>query len=134
MIRHFFSGQFLRFLGVGGVAALLHWLTRIGLSLWLPFTVAVALALGVGLGTAFVLNRLLVFPYTERPVQKQLRDFVLTNLAFFPVVLLTAVQLNVLLRDAGLARYTEEIAHAVAIAVPMMATFLIYKFIAFRAG
>lgn len=128
MIQHFLSRQFLGFLGVGGLAALLHWLARLLLSVWLPFAWAVGLAYGVGMAVAFVLNSLFIFPASAKPRLQQVRSFVLVNLAFFPLVWLAALAINQLLRTLGMARHTEELAHAMAIAVPMCATFLIYKF------
>lgn len=132
MIRHFLTWQFVGFLAVGGLAALLHWLARIALSLWLPFALAVACAYGVGMAVAFVLNSLFVFPNSDRPRRLQVRDFVLVNLAFFPVVWLAAVKLNELLLALDFTWQHEALAHALAIPLPMLATFLIYKFFAFR--
>jgi putative flippase GtrA len=132
LIRHFLSAQFLRFLSVGATAAFLHWLARIALSHWLSFPVAVALAYGVGMGVAFVLNRIYVFPLSSKPAHQQLRDFVLVNLGFFPVVWASSLLVDAGLRALGFTRYTEALAHAISIAIPMLATFLMYKFIAFK--
>ena len=128
MIRHFLRPQFLRFVGVGGVAAALHWLARWLLSAWLPFAWAVALAYAVGMAVAFGLNRRYVFPTSAKPGPVQARDFVLVNLLFFPLVWLASLGTRQLLRQLGMAQHTEELAHAFAIALPMFATFLIYKF------
>ena len=132
MLRHFASRQFAAFLAVGGTAALLHWLARILLSLYMPFGWAVALAYGIGMGSAFALNKRYVFPASDKPVEKQARDFIVINAAFFPLVWVVAVQLNWLLQYAGMQRFTEELAHALAISLPVIGTFLLYKFIAFR--
>ncbi len=132
MIRHFLSVQFVRFLVVGGVAALLNWVACILLSRWLAFAWAVALAYGVGMGVAFVLNRLLVFPHSSKPAHRQLRDFVLVNACSFPVVWGSSIAIEAGLRYAGLRDHTQAIAHAISIASPMLATFLIYKFVAFK--
>ncbi len=132
MLKHFLSRQFAGFLLVGGVAALLHWIARILLSLLMPFTWAVALAYGVGMATAFILNSRYVFPASDKPVEKQARDFFVINTAFFPVVWVVSVQLNKLLIGLGLRHYTEEVAHGLAISLPVLGTFLLYKFIAFR--
>lgn len=137
MIRHFFTRQFLGFVAVGGTAALLHWLARIVLSLWLPFSLAVVLAYVVGMLVAFLLNSFFVFQRSTRPRALQARDFIIINLASFPLVWFAALQINSGLQalgplhDAG-ARYTEALAHAIAISLPMLATFLIYKFHAFK--
>lgn len=127
MIRHFLSRQFVGFLAVGGFAALLHWLARLLLSLWLPFVWAVGLAYGVGMAVAFVLNSMFVFPTSNKPRRTQARDFVLVNLSFFPLVWLASIALNALLKHFAMPSHTEELAHAIAISVPMLATFLIYK-------
>ena len=39
MLKHFLSAQFAGFLAVGATAALLHWLTRIGLSQFLSLRI-----------------------------------------------------------------------------------------------
>ena len=132
MIRYFFTRQFLGYLAVGGIAALLHGLARVVLSLWLPFAWAVVTAYAVGMAVAFVLNSLFVFKRSDKARHKQARDFVIVNLSFFPVVWLASMLLNGLLQRLGMVSYTEELAHAAAVAIPMVATFLIYKFFAFR--
>ena len=80
MISHFFTKQFLGFLLVGGVAALLHWLSRIMLSNWMSFSSAVVIAYLFGMLTAFILNSFFVFPKSDKPKIKQARDFIFTNL------------------------------------------------------
>ena len=62
MIKLFVSKQFLGFLAVGGLAALLHWLARLLLSVWLPFSWAVIIAYAIGMAVAFLLNSIFVFP------------------------------------------------------------------------
>jgi putative flippase GtrA len=132
VIKYFLSKQFLRFLAVGGLAALLHWLARVCLSIWLPFSWAVIVAYGVGMTVAFLLNSFFVFPKSEKAKHAQARDFVLVNLAFFPLVWLVSVQVNNWLKTLGMISHSEELAHAIAIPLPILATFLIYKFFAFK--
>ena len=131
MIRHFISVQFLLFLFVGATAAVLHWLTRYVISIWLSFPLAVALAYFVGIAVAFGLNRRYVFPSSTRPVQKQARDFVMVNLIFFPVVWGASILIRQFLIENEIVRYADGIAHGLAITIPVFMTFLIYKFIAF---
>lgn len=132
MIKHFFTRQFLAFLVVGTSAAALHWLARLLLSVWLPFSWAVTMAYVVGIVVAFLLNSYYVFPLSNKPRYQQARDFIFINLAFFPVVWLIATQTNTWLNAIGFNAYSKELAHAIAISVPTVATFLIYKFFAFR--
>lgn len=132
MIRHFLTRQFLGFLAVGGFAALLHWLSRLLLSTWMPFPWAVAIAYCVGMAVAFLLNSLFVFPNSVKPRSAQARDFVLVNLAFFPLVWAVSIYVNAGLKALGMTNHSEEFAHAIAISVPLLATFLLYKFVAFK--
>lgn len=132
MIKYFFTQQFLRFLAVGGLAALLHWLSRLFLSTWLPFSLAVTLAYIFGMLVAFLLNSFFVFQQSEKARYVQARDFVLVNLLFFPIVWFASMQINNFLISIGMTRNSEELAHAIAIPLPMLATFLIYKFFAFK--
>jgi putative flippase GtrA len=132
VIKYFFTRQFLLFLGVGGLAAFLHWLSRILLSQWLSFNWAVTVAYGIGILVAFLLNSFLVFPKSTKPKKQQAREFFITNICFFPVVWISAIEIYSILQYYGVIRNTEEIAHAIAVGIPMFATFLIYKFIAFK--
>lgn len=132
MIKHFFTKQFLGFLAVGGLSAFLHWLSRIWLSNWLSFSLAVIVAYAIGMLVAFTLNALFIFPASEKPRRKQARDFIIVNISFLPIVWLASISINIALQAAGMLLYTEAIAHAIAVAIPMFATFLIYKFFAFK--
>jgi putative flippase GtrA len=132
VIRSFFTRQFAQFVFVGVLAALLNWLSRLLFSQWIPFAWAVVIAYVVGMAAAFTLNSFLVFPLSDRPKYAQARDFVLINCAFFPLVWIVAYQLNIWLLAAGMTEHSQELAHAIALATPMLATFLLYKFMAFK--
>jgi putative flippase GtrA len=117
---------------VGGFAALLHWLARLTLSLWFSFSTALVLAYAIGMLTAFILNSYFVFPKSMKPKKIQARDFAVINFSFFPVVWLASVQINNWLKSLGFISHTEGVAHALAIPIPILASFLIYKFFAFK--
>ncbi|MEL7940538.1 MULTISPECIES: GtrA family protein [Pseudomonas] len=131
MIRHFFSMQFLTFIGVGVTAALANWCSRYALSKELNYSLAVLLAYLVGISVAFLLNRRFVFPGSPRPIAAQAREFLLVNIAFMPVVWVAALGFRYLFRQAGLENIADGLAHAISLAVPAFATFLIYKFFTF---
>lgn len=132
MIRHFLSRQFLGFVGVGVTAAASNWLSRVVVSHWVSFNWSVVLAYGVGMVVAFTLNALLVFPGSDKPRQRQALEFVLVNLCFLPVVWMGTIAFEQALRSLGMHRFTESVAHAFALAIPMFASFLIYKFFTFK--
>lgn len=132
MIRHYFTKQFLGFLAVGVLAAFLHWLSRIILSNWVSFSTAVILAYAIGMVVAFSLNSFFVFPKSKKPKRRQAIDFLIVNLAFLPVVWSASMALEQAFRSIGMTAYTQAVAHGMAVAIPTLATFLIYKFFAFR--
>lgn len=131
MIKHFFSMQFLAFIGVGVTAALANWCTRYILSYELDYSLAVVLAYLLGISVAFLLNRRFVFPGSPRPMAAQAREFLLVNIAFLPVVWLAALAMRHIFIQAGLESIADGLAHAISLAVPALATFLIYKFFTF---
>jgi putative flippase GtrA len=132
LIRHFYSKQFLTFVAVGGIAAATNWISRIALGNWMSLTVAVVVAYAIGMAVAFVLNRILVFPESSRSMHKQIRDFLIINLSFLPVVLTATVVLNAAFTTVVQIRFAQAAAHGIAVAIPAFATFLLYKFFAFR--
>lgn len=98
----------------------------------MPYGWAIVFAYAAGMAIAFWLNSRYVFPASDKPVQKQARDFFAINLCFFPIVWFAALQLNEALLELGVSRYSEEVAHGIAISFPVLGTFLLYKFVAFR--
>lgn len=85
------------------------------------------------MSVAFVLNAVYVFPDSKRARHLQARDFFAINLAFMPLVWIVSVGLNSLfLRFELPAVYSEPLAHGLALAAPMILSFLFYKFVAFR--
>ena len=67
VIKVFFTKQFLLFLAVGSIAAVLHWSARLLLNVWMPFAIAVIVAYGVGITVGFLLNSVFVFPNSGKP-------------------------------------------------------------------
>lgn len=66
--------------------------------------------------------------------QTQARDFILVNVLLFPLVWFTSVYINLWLKTIGLIKHSEALAHAMAIPTPILATFLFYKFVAFKVS
>ncbi|KAE9643774.1 GtrA family protein [Pseudomonas sp. PB106] len=132
MIRYLFTRQFLEFAAAGGFAAFLNWLSRIMFSFWMPFSWAIVFAYMVGMATAFTLNRVFIFKNSEKTAMQQARGFIFMNLLSFPIVWFSAIYINSGLLSLGLRSYTEAFAHAIAVTLPTITTFLFYKIFAFR--
>jgi putative flippase GtrA len=133
-VRHeFLSAQFARFLLAGGIALVLHWLSRYALNFVMPFTPAIVLAYFVGIAAGYLLNKHLVFQGSVNRQSVEMRYFVLVNLAGLPVVWLIATFLTyIVLPRLGIVQHAPEIAHAIAITFPIFINFLAHKYITFK--
>ena len=133
MMAAFQSREFLAFLVTGGVAALVNFGSRIVLSQWLTFPVAVALAYLVGMATAFVLARLFVFGGGRQSIRRSAAFFVLVNaVAVLQTWVISMLLAYYLLPGIGVRAHVDEIAHAVGIVVPVFTSFLGHKRWSFR--
>lgn len=133
MIRIFSSPRFVRFVMVGGFAALVNFISRIGFSQFVNFRLAVILAYLVGMTTAFVLSRKYVFEKSSQSVARQFYYFSLVNV--FAAVQVWGI-------SVGLAEYLfiwleyhffrEELAHLIGISVPVFTSYIGHKKLSFR--
>ncbi|MBX3725014.1 MAG: GtrA family protein [Xanthomonadales bacterium] len=129
------SSRFLRFLLVGGFAAAVNLAAGILLRQWLGFAPAAVIAYAIGMATAFVLNRLLVFAGAARPVHEQAAWFVLVNLAgVAQTVLIGLLLARIVLPWLDWTWHTDTVAHAVGIAVPVVTSYLGHKHLSFRGA
>ena len=127
------SRRFLRFLLAGGAAALVNWTTRILYSLWVDFSVAVAAAYLTGMVAAFILYRSFVFEVQDPDGKPSIASYVLVNLLGFSLTWALSVALGLHLFPAiGLDVYPLEIAHAIAVAAPVITTYLGHRHFTFR--
>lgn len=133
MIQALASRQFLLFLLVGGLAALVNFLSRIGYSQWLSFTPAIVAAYLTGMVTAFVLTRVFVFRQSTRPLHHSAFYFVLVNLlAVLQTWIVSTLLAFHLLPWLGVELLRLEIAHAVGVAVPVFSSYFGHKHFSFR--
>ena len=86
LVAFYSTGQFGRFLLVGGVALVCHWLSRFAFNAFVSYAWAIVLAYLVGILVAFTLNKIYVFPYSQRSLNFEMLFFFLVNIAAFPLV------------------------------------------------
>ena len=126
--------QFLHFLVAGGLAACVNFFSRIWLNIWMPYSVAIIAAYVLGMVTAFILNRLLVFRDAGNALRHQLLWFTVVNLA---AVLQTLIVSLLLARVAfpwlGFHWHDETMAHAFGVVVPVLTSFIGHKKLTFRS-
>jgi putative flippase GtrA len=122
-----------RFVLAGGLAAIVNFSTRIGLSLVLPYAAAIVIAYFIGMITAFVLNRRYVFAGSARPLAQQMFWFVAINLlALVQTLLVSLLFARYVLPYCGVTWHSEEIAHAIGIVVPIVTSYLGHRHVTFR--
>ncbi len=118
---------------VGGFAAGINFISRIGFSEFVSYRIAIILAYLVGMITAFLLSKHYVFETSGRPLKDELRDFTIVN--FFAVI-------QVWLISVGLAEYfflyisftfyPEEVAHLTGLGIPAITSYFGHKYFSFR--
>jgi putative flippase GtrA len=124
---------FVRFVIVGGFAALVNILMRIIFSQLVSFELAVALAFPFGLTTAYLLSRRFVFESSEDSVSAQYVRFTIVNLlALLQVWVLSVGLANWLFPKLGFTWYAELIAHITGVLSPVVTSYYGHKFFTFR--
>lgn len=116
--------RFIAFVAVGGTAALANFGSRILLSQWLPYVSAIVLAYCVGMLTAFVLNRLVVFREPANRLHQQAFWFVVVNLAaVVQTVIVSLLFARWIFPALAMHWHPETVAHAIGVAVPVVTSY-----------
>lgn len=132
IVGTFLNRQFLAFLLVGGFAAFFNWLSRFFFSDFMSFSAAIVLAYLIGMVTAFVLSRLVVFEKSGRSARSDFLRFAIVNVVAVVQVWLISVALaGWLMPWAGFTWHAEEIAHAVGVAAPIATSYLGHRHFTF---
>jgi len=127
--------QFLMFLVAGGIAAAVNFGSRIILSEWMHYVPAIVIAYCLGMVTAFILNRLLVFQKAANALKHQIAWFVLVNLAaVVQTIAISLVLARWLLPVLGVDFHNETLAHAVGVAVPVVTSYFGHKYLSFASS
>lgn len=126
------SRQFLLFVICGGTAAAVNVGSRILFSMVAPFEASVCLAYALGMLTAFLLNRVLVFKGSDRPISQQAAWFIAIN----AISLLQTLAISILLKRWLLPALNWPLdiplsAHLVGVAVPIFTAYLGHKHFTF---
>lgn len=125
--------QFLGFVMVGGVAAMVNVGSRIVLNRWMPYSAAIVVAYVCGMLTAFILNRLLVFRETVNPLHHQAFWFTIVNLAAVAQTLVVSLLFARWLFPAiGFHWHVDTVAHACGVVAPIVTSFIGHKRLTFR--
>ncbi len=133
MISQFGSKQFLKFLVVGGLAAIVNFSSRVVYSFYVHFPVAVAFAYLTGMIVAYVLSRFFVFHGSKQSLQSSLLLFTFVNLiALLQTFLITMIFAYLIFPYIGFVWYSHSVAHAIGICFPVFTSYLGHKHLTFR--
>ena len=125
--------ELIKFIAVGGFAALVNVVCRILLGGLMPFEVAVVLAYILGMATAYLLNRELVFKDAGAIKTSQIARFTLVNLLALVLVWAVSVGLlRFLFPWIGFSWHAETIAHGIGVATPVVSSYLLHRNYTFK--
>ncbi len=127
------SRQFAAFVVVGGVAALVNIVSRLIISQVMTYEAAIVAAYLCGMVTAFFLNRMFVFrAASRREASRQFARFTLVNIAALAQVWVVGVGLDrFVLPAVGFNWHVETVAHVIAVASPILTSYLAHKYFSF---
>ena len=122
-----------RFVLAGALAALVNFGSRVLLSLYFHYAVAIVIAYGLGMATAFLLNRRFVFLASVNRLHQQILWFVAVNvLALAQTLAVSLLLADVVLPAIGVTWHAHELAHAAGIVIPIVTSYLGHKHWTFR--
>ncbi|MBG0792658.1 GtrA family protein [Methylocystis sp. H62] len=126
--------QFVRFLALGGCAAAVNWLSRFPLERLMGFSAAVAMAYMIGMAVAFALFRRFVFPASDQPLERQVKFFILVNLAGIAQVWAVSMALVYYAFPAVgfISPLAEPLGHGIAIGVPTISSYFGHRLLTFQ--
>lgn len=135
LVSNLHKSQFFRFLLVGGIAASINFFSRIALSDYVAYAVAIVFAYLLGLITAFSLNRWLVFTGATNRLHRQMLWFVAVNLVALAQTLAVSLAFaKYLLPYLHIEWHAPEIAHAFGIITPVFTSYIGHKRFSFASG
>jgi putative flippase GtrA len=130
----FSSKEFIKFVVVGGFAAMVNFGSRIFYNEYIDFSNAVILAYCSGMLTAYVLSKLFVFSSSQHHAIKEMLYFILVNI--IAVIQTWGVSMFLFLYGLGWVNidlYQREIAHVIGILVPVFSSYLGHKYFTFKS-
>lgn len=135
--QEFFNLQFIRFLLVGGLAALVNIVSRVGFSWVVDYSISILLSHLVGMVVAFTLNRIFVFKsQSGHSTMRQIYYFSLVNtVALLQTLGVSLAMAHWLLPQLplGLSLSEQEtFAHIIGVSMTAFSSYIGHKYLSFR--
>ena len=126
--------EFLQFLFVGGIAAAVNFISRIGFNEIFTYRVSIILAYLVGMVVAFILFKFYVFEKSNRHYAEEVKGFVIVNIFGIIQVWLISISLaEYFLPYISFTFYPNEVAHFIALGVPAISSYFGHKYFSFSS-
>jgi putative flippase GtrA len=126
--------EFAGFVVAGGLAAGTNFGSRILLSQFVSYPVAIVLAYLAGMVAGFMLMRGSVFRSSGKRLEREVGAFVIVNvLAVLQTLTVSLVLAYYALPWMGIERHAETVGHFIGIAVPVVTSFFGHRHWTFRA-
>ena len=124
--------EFLLFLFSGGLAALVNIFSRSIFSFFLDFKTSIFYAYILGMITAYILSRKLVF-FSKKNIFKSFFYFVLVNfLAIIQTYYISIWTKEIIMPYIGINEFVELIAHSSGVVFPVFTSYFGHKYISFK--
>jgi putative flippase GtrA len=131
--RPLFGWQFLKFLGLGAVAAVANYSSRFAFDLVMAFEASVVLAYVVGMIVAFILFRKYVFGDAGDGMLRQVSRFAAVNSVGATIaVAVSSLFARLILPAIGWEAYPFSVAHMLGVMSPTLASYLGHKFFTYK--
>lgn len=125
--------EFLQFLFVGGIAAGINFISRIGFNEFFSYRVSIVLAYIVGMIIAFTLFKLYVFEKSNLHYSQEIKNFTLVNIFGIIQVWLISVGLaEYFFPYISFKFYPDEVAHFIGLGVPAISSYFGHKYFSFK--
>lgn len=133
MLTSLIRNPFIRFIVTGGIAAGVNIGSRVLLSLYMSFEIAVVVAYLFGMTTAYILARLFVFESSGQAVHHEYMRFALVNMVALAQVWLISVGLaNWLFPLIGFTWHPDLVAHMIGVTSPVFTSYYGHKLFTFK--
>jgi len=134
MLKSFLTNsEVARFILVGGFAALVNFLSRIMLSSFYSFRISVILAYIIGMITAYILTKFLVFsPSGKHPLKEFTYFSIVNGVAIIQVWVISVGLAEYFFPNIQLQFHPNEIAHFIGISVPVITSYYGHKYFSFK--
>lgn len=127
--------EFLKFVGLGALAAGANYFSRFGFDLFMPFEAAVVAAYVLGMVIAFYLFQRYVFGDAGDGQMRQASRFVAVNLVGIVVaVAVSSLFARIILPAIGWTLLPYAVAHAAGVAAPTITSYFGHKFFTYKGA